>query len=455
LLTEYVRQAIPADRKAMEEARAARSPKGFWTMVTAAYELLGDGHGSPPTASVTERPAIGMCAHLGEADRIPAAEGGASRLLPLVFWSDGSVPAAAGLQPGDALESIDGIPVEQWKRIAGLRLQHYGSPLAREVTIAPSLPALAMRTGGKLGFVRCPAAIAASRRCTGSELERIEVDLYALAGEPLWRGDVSGWQDEQITCDFRFKRVGDTQPRGEYLYAATGDDGDVRVLEINGVPHPSWSPDWVETIQRGLTPGPSRFLIDERTGYGGVFDTVDLIANPFFGTSSYPLAEIFPVIGRELDEATRQRFLRCSSSFGFGLQLCGEYFSFVTGTVFPSGFGSLKDAKAALLISHDVSGNDYLTRFLKFRPALTRVFGPCPTFGAFGSIYSLSTYLGEMSGGSSQMGDSLVYAGEGPTSFDWESGPGTMPDEVVFQTQSDLMVGRDTLVERAKEWLRE
>ncbi|HCF57209.1 MAG TPA: hypothetical protein DFS52_04315 [Myxococcales bacterium] len=439
----------------MEQARAASSPRVFWSAITRAYEHLEDGHGSPPYPTMTERPAIGMCVHHGEADRLPASAEDAIARLPLVFWVDPSVPAASRLEIGDVLETVDGLPVDEWKALAGSRISHYGSPLAREVTVAPAIPAAAMRTGSKLGFVRCPQAIGQARRCAANELKRFEIDLYALGAEALWRGDASGWLDDRVGCDNRFQRIGGPEPRAGYMHVASEDDGDVRIIEFNGVPHPSWAGAWVDVVQGALQPTSSRFLLDERVGYGGVFDTVDLLAVPFLDPNLSVTAEIFPVIGRELDAATRDRFIECDRGMLSLFKQCGSYFSYHTGAMFPSEYGRLRDAKAALLVSLDVSGNDYLTRLHKFRPGLSRVFGPCPTYGAFGSVYGLSSYLGELSGGSAQLGDSFIYAGEGPPDFVWESGPGVAPDEVVFQTQGDLLLGRDTLVERAKAWLRE
>ncbi|MBI5544936.1 MAG: hypothetical protein HY901_13680, partial [Deltaproteobacteria bacterium] len=439
----------------MEPLRAVRSPLAYWGGIAAAYEKLGDGHGAPPFYLVVERPSAGMCLHLGEADRLPVAGGEAPARLPLVFYADPANPVAAALQPGDVLETVDGMPVDEWKAVAGARLMHFGSPLAREVAITPDIPDAAALLGAVLGFVRCPAETASTRACTREELQPVVVDFWNLAGEAFWSGDVSGWRNQRFACDFRFQRLGGSVPRASYLYAAAGDDGDVRVLEFNGVPDPSYAAAWIETVSGALQPTSDLFLLDERVGYGGVFNTVDLLVTPFIDPLTPVLTEVFPVLGRDLDASTRDAFVECMSSGAVDFLSCSNFFTYQTGDMYPSMSGTLKDAKAALLISMDVSGNDWVTRLFKFRSTRSRVFGPCPTFGAFGSIYNLASYLGEMTGGSAQMGDSLIYQGEPAVPYQLESGPGVQPDEVVFQTQSDLLAGRDTLVERAKAWLRQ
>ncbi|HEY3446587.1 MAG TPA: hypothetical protein VGK67_09495 [Myxococcales bacterium] len=441
----------PAYLAKMEAARNSGSAMGFWGNVIDAYQAVADAHGSPPYPSTTERPGIGMCLHLGEANRLPEAASWPARRLPMVFYAEKAGLASSGLKRGDVLTTIDDLPVDLWIKLAGPRLQHFGSPAAKAVATAADVPAAAARAGAKLGFSRCPADIAATRVCQESELVKVEVDFYSLYGEALWEaGDVSAWADDAFTCDFRFNRLQGEVPTGDYNHAAQGDDGPVRILEANGVPYPDYPAEWGVTVRAALSPTADYFVIDERTGYGGTFYGVDAICAPFANSDDPVVTEVVPALDGALDLPTLESLETCWSQAG-GYGGCGSYVRYAEGD-YESLVGALATKKAAVLMSMDVSGNDWVTKLAKSRPGLTRVFGPCPTFGGFGFINSMPGYLGEMYGGSGQVADSVIYRGT-RTSLAMESGPGVEPDEVLYQTQSDAIAGKDTLYERAKEWL--
>ncbi|MGC4120373.1 MAG: hypothetical protein QM765_38485 [Myxococcales bacterium] len=442
----------PAFLAKMQAAREATHALGFWSNVIDAYQAIEDAHGSPPYPSTTERPGIGMCLHLGEANRLPEAAAWPARRLPMVFYADPASKASKALKRGDVLTSIDDLPVELSIQLAGPRLQHFGSPLARAVATAPDVAAAAARAGATLGFSRCPAAIAATRVCKPEELVKVEVDFYALYGEALWEaGDASGWSDDEFACDFRFNRLGGEVPTGEYYWTAMGDDGPVRVLEANGVPYPEYPPVWGDTVRSALAPTADLFVIDERTGYGGTFYGVDAICAPFANPDALVVTETIPALDGALDDLSLAAMENCFSQ-SFGYSGCGSYTRYTEGDYEGGRVGTLATKKAAVLVGLDVSGNDWVTKLAKMRPGLTRIFGPANTFGGFGFVNSMASYLGEMTGGSGQVADSFLYRGE-RTSTAYESGGGVEPDEVVFQTQSDAIAGKDTLYERAKAWL--
>ena len=147
--------------------------------------------------------------------------------------------------------------------------------------------------------------------------------------------------------------------------------------------------------------------------------------------------------------ATAQRFLDCGRSMGG--DLCGMYLSATVGR----NAGSLAATRVAILTSSDVSGNDFLTRFLTYRTGPTRIFGPGPTAGGYGNIAYVPSHLFEALGGTFQMTDAGYRVGDLTVPPVLESLTGVPPDERVLQKQSDLCAGRDTLVETAKAWLRQ
>ncbi len=99
----------------------------------------------------------------------------------------------------------------------------------------------------------------------------------------------------------------------------------------------------------------------------------------------------------------------------------------------------------ALLLHRDGSASDFFPFGVKGAPN-TRIFGTGPTAGGFSTFY--------------------VFDPWGPISFQFASGDsisatgqplighGVDPDEVVMQRQSDILAGKDTMVEAALAWLR-
>ena len=143
----------------------------------------------------------------------------------------------------------------------------------------------------------------------------------------------------------------------------------------------------------------------------------------------------------------------CAVSAGQGSD-CGNSFRWVLGDVAGGTRGNAAGSKLAVLNSVDVSGNDYLSRLITERAeGETRIFGPSDTFGAFGVIWSLAGHVGEFSGGSFQVHDTLFLQSVSDTNTDFVTSFGIPVDEVVRQKQSDAVLGKDTLIEAARAWL--
>jgi hypothetical protein len=119
-----------------------------------------------------------------------------------------------------------------------------------------------------------------------------------------------------------------------------------------------------------------------------------------------------------------------------------------------AGSPAALDAKVAWLNTNDVSENDIVPAMLKGRANL-RIFSPFPTYGAFGSRGSLPALVTNMHDGTMALGDSRlgvsVQAAESQSG--WLSGTGVPPDQLVTQTLSDVLAGKDTIVSAAREWL--
>jgi C-terminal processing protease CtpA/Prc len=100
--------------------------------------------------------------------------------------------------------------------------------------------------------------------------------------------------------------------------------------------------------------------------------------------------------------------------------------------------------RIAVLLARDVSGSDFFPFGVK-GSTNTRLFGR-RTMGAFSTFYTLEAqgffYWSLASG-------DFIGADGRPN-----IGHGVEPDEVLLPKQSDLMVGKDTVYERALAWVR-
>ncbi len=99
----------------------------------------------------------------------------------------------------------------------------------------------------------------------------------------------------------------------------------------------------------------------------------------------------------------------------------------------------------ALILHRDGSASDFFPFGVKGAPN-ARIFGTGPTAGGFSTFYTFAPW-GPVSFQFAS-GDSISAAGQPLI------GHGVDPDEIVKQKQSDLLAGRDTMVQAALAWLR-
>jgi hypothetical protein len=435
----------------------------FWPTLGDAYTLLVDGHASAPLLSYPLFQNGGVCVHEGSADLVPTAAP-ADSVVPLVFQPGASL-VGAQLQPGDALVRIDGLPTAQWVDLARRLIAHGGDPEGRSVVTAPAIFTAAIDTGAVVTFARCAGGADGSTPCAAEDVTEIVLDLGALVGDAILAGETVLSYEEIAACDYRFKRpVPSTAVRSntDYAFAGSTNEGAVRFLVINGVPgyYGDGGEEWFTQVQDALEDAPGLLVLDERTGGGGGVDAVDWIAAALLAPNDL-LAMDF-LASFEADDfdvealgAARQAAVDCSVSGQSGLG-CGNSFRWFVGDVAAQGDlqGVSSSTKLAVLIGSDVSGNDYLTRMLNQRTtAATRVFGAGSTWGAYGVIWSMASHLGELSGGSLQVQDTIFVANDSDTNVAFATSTGERPDEIVRQKQSDALAGRDTVIEAARAWL--
>src|SRR5262249_38631557 len=120
-----------------------------------------------------------------------------------------------------------------------------------------------------------------------------------------------------------------------------------------------------------------------------------------------------------------------------------------------NGVGSRRDripadpkprpAKIAWLNVIDGSASDMASAYGKGTPGV-RMFAPGRTDGLFGGLRTMPGWVPGFLGGSVQGGDvRLGSTWAGVQAAPWHSGRGIDPDEVIVQSQSDLLAGNDTM----------
>lgn len=445
--------------KQVENAKAS----AFWPTFGDAYTLLVDGHASAPLLGYPGYQNGGVCVHEGVADLLDGAP-----IVPLVF-QEGSSFIGAQLEPGDALVAIDGLAPDAWAARARRLVSHGGDPEGRSVVIAPSLFTAAVDTGAVVTFHRCSGGADGLTPCSagGENVEEIVIDLGALVGDAILAGESPLGYEDVTTCDYRFVRPVDSNDivNTEYEFAGFSDDDGVRTLVINGVPGYSRdTEDWFTTVENALAPDESRpnaIILDQRTGHGGGIDAVDWLTGGLLATddvlamdflSSFESDDFEP---SALD-AARGAVVACSTAAQQSYLGCGNSFRIFTGDYSRQGshHAGAADAKLAILNALDVSGNDYTSRLIRARnPDTTRFFGAGSAYGAYGVIWGMSAHMGELSGGSLQVQDTIFVSDEADDNTVFATSTGERPDTVVRQTQSDAIAGRDSLIEAARAWL--
>lgn len=437
-------------------ALADVSAQDFWREIGLAHELLVDGHGSPPSArSFAIYHTSGVCLGPGEADLLPGQGGVEAGPVPLVFSTNSArFQTSAVIQVGDVLTEIDDRPVKEWTERQRHHLYYNGDVRGRDAMLTRDLMTTIKQLGSKATFTRCASTEGA---CAPEDVVEIELDFATELGDPVWAGtppaDFYDYVDE---CDFRFERPVEIPPNSyAYYFAGFSDIAGIRHVLINGVPEgqSEYGQQWARNIQSALGQVDQPIILDQRTGYGGTIDSLSLIVGYFLKSSNKATSVFLPWVGEELDGDLLAAFEACAEFANGPTQECGLYYSVTPTDYFQSGAAS--EEKLAVLNGFDVSGNDYLPRFLQFREAETRQFGYGPTFGAFGQSCALPSHLSGVQGMAYQCHDSLFKATRDGADSGFESGYGVMPDVLVYQKQSDAIAGKDTMLEAARAWLNE
>lgn len=432
------------------EALVDASIKTFWTDMPAAHERFIDGHGAPPLSEALNfYNTFGTCLGPGEADLLPDQTPG--QLIPMVF--DPGEVNALGLKQGDVITAIDGQPYDVWVEANARHFYNGNDVDGHGITNIFNLFRVAIKAGSVVTFSRCEKA----EGCTAQDVQTITVDTAELLGKTFWNDEVPARFYAYKVCDLRFKaEVNRGQQEDFYSFARWADKDGVRHLVFNGFPSMYGSrqgANWRQAMDSGLNADVPAFVIDQRTGYGGQIDSLVLMVSHLLDVTNRARATFVPWFGEPFEGGLVDAVKQCLSLGQGSSELCGNYFDVEPTALLATGGGS--KARLALVNGFDVSGNDYFARFLKFRQAPTRVFGYGPTVGAYGVSCQFPGHIGELRSMSYQCHDTLFSVGDAASVDGYESGYGVEPDELIYQKQSDALIGRDTIIEAATTWAAE
>ncbi|MDF1564140.1 MAG: hypothetical protein P1V51_13910 [Deltaproteobacteria bacterium] len=441
---------LPAITLAWATLATAATPEKYWPEMEGLVEQLRDGHASAPTwgygAMLYD---AGACMTLGEADLLSTPV-----QAPVIIDRAFQHPIGSQVRVGDVLTSVDGMPFAEWRDLAEPILSFGGDPAAHDAVVTGQILSAAMMVGSTLEFSRCPALDAAGTACA-DPIETVTVDLAPATAE-LWTGGVPAWMGGYTQCDFRFQRMPTVTDPAGFTTAASIEDAGVRHLLFNGFPseYQRGGTEWAQALESALGDAPPRVVVDQRQGYGGTADAMNYATSFFLGGNEFDRLELYPNTDLTLD-GTLQGDLRSCLPTAQSFLPCGYHDSWRL-TDFPNPSASaVSTSRVALLLTSDVSGNDFFTKMVDFRSAPTRIFGPAPTWGAFGPIVELPGHLGELSAGSFQIQDTVFFTDASSDPVAFTTGSGVAPDEVVLQKQSDAIAGVDTLLQAAIDWVNQ
>ncbi len=432
-----------ASLDALEAANTGEA-RAFWRALRRAYDVLVDGHAAPPSARSTAEVSPGACAYLGELD---LTADGAQGLLVYEVFDEDEESVAARIEPGDEVATIAGLPPLEFMALVEHRAGFGGDPRGKAHALAPELLRWAAETGSSVTLRRCAGPDA----CAPEQLEEVELDMAGQLGAPIWDGLPPGWRFDIKRCDFRVARIEDAPEERNYGFADSVElASGVRVALFNGFPAPDTgdgASGWLVALRALLSDGPDRVLFDQRWGTGGSPAALTELHALLLRSSDPDLLgeTIPPVEDAPLTLTEREALRACSGS-------CGMYGLFRDT---PAADGPAAEARVAVLSSYDVSANDFFAARMRERPGRTRLFGPAPTFGAFGYACSVPGHLpGERAVGY-QCTDTIFFV-EGrddAATSPFVSGVGVEHDEAILQKQSDTLAGVDTVREAALAWL--
>ncbi len=436
---------LPVALATLDGVRGATSGFVFWDGVARAVRELRDWHtfSRGRIQSVPGRgKVLNVCFVEGDADRSHDVVPRDPKYADLLVSHVGPA-GTVGLQRGDRLVAVDGKHPIEWMR--GLLAVDWSHHVASDPTVfadhAEDLGGPSWSGGAKLvrfaetfSVIRCDAD-------TGECADAIEtIDVASLGSDP---------GAYQVACDNRpsYPLEPAKAPGPEhYVFsdfyqgkiAGTADDEQLFALVWDTLYGGGDPNGYVNAKLSGAlgtwSQGARGVLLDHRAGNGGTIDAPALVSEYVRPKLTLAVARMtMPTAGFQGPDTADEGVLL--------FQGAPSQQRFIVGSA-----GYATDLPVALVLHRDGSASDYLPLALKGAPR-TKLFAPHPTAGAFSTYLELGWWGGM--GFQVASGDTITFDG-----VPW-IGHGVAPDFLVEQTQSDLLAGKDSLLEAAVAWLRQ
>lgn len=422
---------LPIALATMEKMKTADNAWTFWNGFATAVRQLHDWH-TKMVASVTVagRGSLPACFVEGDAD-LSHDKAPKDPNYPDVLISHVGPTQNFGLKPGDRLVAVNGMhPIAFMDSLESVNwdLWRSNDPSGQAEKLENLRKAI-RRWAKDLTIVRCDSAThtcAAPTTVPVSALSDQEADVYP-------------------ECDHR---------PGYHL--AT-DQPDATTHQVDGVHYGAlldtdaaealygmvWNDVYLDTTSanpytaaiEAFRASAKGVVLDHRTGNGGTEPAAEYLTQLFRAPANLGIATGFNFTLGEFDPSvTSADYLaffnaRKSSSDGYSV---GSADARVTGL------------RTALILARDGSASDWFSYGVRDVPNV-RLFGR-HTAGAFSSYLSFD-YYGMLS---FNIASGDFISAEGVTQL----GTGVPTDEDIVPKQSDLIVGRDTVYERALAWVR-
>ena len=402
---------------ALEAMKGETSAGAYWHHLTVAMHALHDSH-SYASVGARQTMSLGACFVEGVAN-VSGTGGTAERPDILVSHA----LAAADFHGGDQLVSVDGMhPIDF---LSGLGDRYQGGLFS---TDSASHSRMVQKLIRAIPLYAREIEVAACHVDGTCELP-VTHDVRELATPT-----------DAIECDFRF--LFPTEGAGpdpvshessDYVYltplSQTPADSGLSALLFDSFEAPAADPftPLLATVRSG-----HGVLVDHRPGGGGLTMLASEISGLFrpkvrLGVFELPQAYLWQ---DSVDQAAGKAFFDAADDRLEDVKNAGSEAYDPT-------------LRVALITLNGASAGDFFP-YLMSGPKNVRVFGQM-TQGAFSTAVFLSYHQGLAWG----FGSGDTFAPDGTALI----GHGFPPDEIVLPVQHDLLVGKDTLLERARDWL--
>jgi Peptidase family S41 len=424
------KNTLPIALATIAKMTSANTGYEYWNGYATAVHKLRDWHTTiNGQVGVAGRGALPVCFVEGNAD-LSRTLAPSDPKLPDVLVAFTGPEGNSGLKPGDRLVAVNGVhPIAFAEALDDVNWDYWHSNDPEGHAEAVEKLRFAIRRWGKtLTFVRCDAASGSCRApqtISVSELPQTEPEVYPNCDHRP-RYHVAGpAEDTHYAFDVYHGLAKESQP-GEDIYGMLWNSV---LLESTNPADNVYSPA-IEEFRANA----KAVILDHRQGDGGTELAAEYLTTLFRG----------------------EQLLGASTSFNFTL---GQFDNFSTArglTLFDARKGGSEGfnvgsatarstMKTALLLARDGSASDWFPEGMR-GGGQVRIFGR-RTAGAFSSYIQFDYYAGmnwRVASGDYIRANGMPHIGEG-----------VLPDEDLLPLQSDLVVGRDTVYERALQWVRE